>query len=212
MRLLKIIAATIILYTLIPLHAHALSAIGVFTSAPANIFPLLDRNARLDMYDYFKGGFDTPTANTLKGESRITALTPMSVKINMTPSSECEIVLLPTTPGDTILAVINTILTPVPDSHITFYDRDWNELPAKKIISQPALKDWLNQSGKKNIATVTSMIPFILTSYSYDPDKQTLTMTDNTGKFLSEDVYTLVKPYLLNEITYLWTGKKFNRQ
>lgn len=212
MHLLKIIAATIILSVLSPLHAHALSAIGAFTSAPADIFPLLDRNARLDMYDYFKGGFDTPTANTLKGESRISTLTPMSVKIAMTPSSECELVLIPTSSGDTIVALINTILTPVPDSHINFYDREWNELPSKKIISLPTLRDWMSQAGKKNMDTVTSMIPFILTSYSYDPEKQTLTMTDNTGKFLSEDIYAIVKPYLLNEITYIWNGKKFNRQ
>ena len=36
------------------------TAADAFTSAPQNIFPLLDRNTRLDMVDYVKSGLSTP--------------------------------------------------------------------------------------------------------------------------------------------------------
>lgn len=195
-----------------PHTAHGLSAAGVFTSAPSEIFPLLDRNARLDMYDYFTGGFENSTANALKGESRITAMSPMSMSIDMTPASTCEISLLPTVGGDTIVALITTVMTPVPDSHIKFYDRKWSELAVKKYISLPDLDDWLTNAGKKAFATVTETIPFMLTSFAYNPENRSLTLTDNTGKFLSEEDYETMKPYLREKITYVWNGKKFNRE
>ena len=52
-------------------------------------------------------------------------------------------------------------------------------------------------------------MPFLLISYDYDPATRTLTMTNNTGTFLSEEVYEIVKPYLLENLRYRWNGKKF---
>ena len=56
------------------------------------------------------------------------------------------------------------------------------------------------------------MVPFLLISYSYNPATLTLTLTNNTRSFLSEDVYSIVEPYLKTEILYKWNGKKFARQ
>ncbi len=212
MRILKLFTIITLAIAVMPHTAYGLSAAGVFTSAPSEIFPLLDRNARLDMYDYFTGGFENSTANSLKGESRITAMSPMAMSIDMTPASTCEISLLPTAGGDTIVALITTVRTPVPDSHINFYDRKWTELSVKKYISLPNLNDWLTNTGNKAFATVAETIPFLLTSFTYNPDTKCLTLTDHTGEFLSEDDYEIVKPYLREKITYVWNGKKFNRE
>ena len=53
-----------------------LTAADAFTSAPQNVFPLLDRNTRLDMVDYVKSGLSTPSQNSLQGRSAFTELTP----------------------------------------------------------------------------------------------------------------------------------------
>ena len=58
---------------------------------------------------------------------------------------------------------------------------------------------------------VEGLVPFLLVSYSYDPASATLTMTNNTGAFLSADVYELVSPCLKETVTYRWDGKKFVR-
>ena len=62
----------------------AQSAADLFTSAPQKIFPLLDRNTRLDMVDYFKNGMATPSQNQLDGRSAITEMTPESITVKMT--------------------------------------------------------------------------------------------------------------------------------
>ena len=68
-----------------------LTAAGAFADAPAPLFPLLDKNARLDMIDYFNSGSATPTQNALQGKSRVTALTPDDIKIAMTDASSYQI-------------------------------------------------------------------------------------------------------------------------
>ena len=74
------------------------------------------------------------------------------------------------------------------------------------------LKDWLTPEGRKNIDEVESLVPFLLISYEYNPDNRTLTLTNNTAQFLSDDIYTIVSPFLLPAITYRWDGKKFVQQ
>lgn len=60
-----------------------LTAADAFTSAPQNIFPLLDRNTRLDMVDYVKSGLSTPSQNSLQGRSAITEISPESLTVKM---------------------------------------------------------------------------------------------------------------------------------
>lgn len=51
-----------------------LTASQAFVEAPRSVLPLLDRNARLDMLDYFNGGLTTKTSNKLNGSSAVTAV------------------------------------------------------------------------------------------------------------------------------------------
>ena len=76
------------------LTMSAQSAADLFTSAPQKIFPLLDRNTRLDMVDYFKNGMATPSQNQLDGRSAITEMTPESITVKMTDSSAIQLVEL----------------------------------------------------------------------------------------------------------------------
>ncbi len=55
-------------------------------------------------------------------------------------------------------------------------------------------------------------MPFLLISYSYDPSTQLLTLTNNTRRFLTDDVYDMVSADLLTALTYRWDGKKFVKQ
>ena len=53
----KVIVIALITACVLPLKSHArLTAAEAFASAPQSVFPLLDKNARLDMIDYFNSG------------------------------------------------------------------------------------------------------------------------------------------------------------
>lgn len=191
-----------------PVMMARLTAAGAFADAPASMFPLLDRNTRLDMIDYFNSGSTTESQNAMQGKSRVTSLTPDDIKVDMTDASSYQISLLPSG-NDTIIAVIQTIATPAHDSHINFYNRSWQELK-NGCFTPPAMDDWLSESGKKNDGEVAAMVPFMLAEYVYDPATSTLSLTNNLKEFLSPDVYQLVSDYLRPSLTYRWDGKRMN--
>lgn len=186
-----------------------LTASKAFVEAPRNVIPLLDRNARLDMLDYFNSGLTNKTSNKLNGTSAITAVDPMQVAVQMTDASTCHIALLPAQ-SDTLIAVISTVNTPAPDSKMTVYSSGFARDLTASAFAKPTLKEWITDPSM--LSTVEAMVPFLLISYSYNPDSATLTLTNNTQKFLSDDVYAIVEPYLKKSIVYKWTGKKFAKQ
>lgn len=187
----------------------ARDAAEAFAQAPASVFPLLDRNTRLDMIDYYRSGLATPSLNGLDGHSAITELTPASLSVKLTDSSSAQVALLKAG-GDSIIAVISTVATPGLDSTISFYTIEWKPLPASRYFAKPGWKEWLNPGG--DLSTVTAMAPFMLASYFYDPAAMTLTLTNNLGKFLDEDAYSIVSPELQGTLVYAWTGGKFARK
>ncbi|MCI9607321.1 MAG: DUF3256 family protein [Muribaculaceae bacterium] len=186
-----------------------LTARQAFTEAPQSVFPLLNLDARLDMIDYFESGMANTSKNAMEGQSRITAMTPDKVSISMSEASDYELCLLPTADGDTAIVVIATVATPAPDSRMSVYSKDWGKNLTSGAFSKPVLSDWLSEEGKERAAEVEGLVPFLLISYSYDPASGVLTLTNNTGRFLSSDIYEIVKPCLKGSITYKWNGKQF---
>lgn len=205
----KVIVIALITACVLPLKSHArLTAAEAFASAPQSVFPLLDKNARLDMIDYFNSGSSTSSRNKLDGTSRIVNLTDDDAKIDMTDASSYQLSIIPAG-NDSIISVISTVATPAHDSHITFYDRTWKKLP-DGMFKAPEIKEWLTPDARKNPSMVTSMIPFMLAEYVYNPADKSLTLTNNLKEFMSPDTESMIAPYLLPSLVYVWDGKKFN--
>ncbi len=187
------------------------SAADLFTSAPQNVFPLLDQNTRLDMVDYYKNGMSTPSQNSLDGRSLITEMTPASLTVKMTDSSAMQIMELKGSKG-TVVALISTVATPGLDSNIKFFDSDWKPLPTESYFVKPGWKEWLTDSGRQNQDEVTMQVPFMLASYRIDPESGTLTLTNNLSHFLDKALYDDLSSYLRPQLVYLWNGKNYTLQ
>lgn len=183
------------------------TAAGAFQNAPATIFPMLDRNARLDMIDYFNSGSSTPTRNQLNGRSRITAMDSDAVTIEMTDASVYRIVLLPRKQQtDTLFALIRTVILPAHDSDMMFYDSQWRPLSDNKAFVAPVMADWLLPEADKEL--VAGTVPFMLAEYSYDVASSTLTVDNRLADFLSADDWEKVGPMLRQRIEYVWNPSK----
>ncbi len=185
-----------------------LTASEAFSTAPNSVFPLLDSSTRMDMIDYFNSGMSNTSTNNLKGQSAVTALSDKSLSVKMTDSSTAQIVVLDGNSGQ-IVAVISTVASPGLDSSIAFFDADWKALPDGDFFAKPRLDDWLTDEGKANKADVEMQVPFMLASYNYDPATGKLLLVNNLNRFLDEDIYDIVSPYLRPTLSYTWTGKKF---
>lgn len=203
-----------------PAYAQ-LTASTAFANAPTSVLPLLGRNARLDMIDYFNSGSTTPTKNSMQGLSRITELTDLSLSATLTAASECQIALLPLR-GDTAILLIETVLTPAPDSRVAIYDRRWQPL-ARQAFANPTVADWFDKDGAKaadggklskaeaaeQSAAAADMLPFILASAHYSPDDLTLTFSHQMASYLADGDYARVAPYLRPALAYRWATDRF---
>lgn len=183
-----------------------LTASGAFTSAPAEVFPLLDKNTRMDMIDYFNSGLKTPSANRMDGRSVVTELTPASLCVKLSEASSAQLALL-TAGKDTVIAVVSTVAAPGLDSTVKFYDSSWRQLEGKKYFTAPTWRDWMVKGH--DVSEVTAYTPFMLASYYIDTANGTLTATNNLSTFLDEDIYSMVEAALNRSLTYRWNGKSF---
>lgn len=185
-----------------------LTASGAFVSAPNAVFPLLDRNTRLDMIDFFNSGSSSPSRNALYGSSRILSLSPKRMEIEMTSASKAEIMVLKAG-NDSVIALVSTVMTPTPDSKINFYLSDWVTDITGKMFTSPQLDDWLTESGRKNRDMVEAMVPFVLASYSFEPESGNLVLTSHVEEFLTPEVYAELNDYMVKSLTYRLSGGKY---
>lgn len=176
--------------------AGAREARDFFVEAPPQVVPMLETNARLDMIDYFATGLSTPSANTLNGRSRITAISPEAVEVSMSRDATLQMVVVPSG-ADTTIVVIETVLTPVADSSVSLYRAsDWKQLPP---VALPGAKAFLDPAKAKEARGV-EMPSMMFVSCSYIPDSGLFRFTNNTaGYYTSVDTpeaLKLLRPYV----------------
>lgn len=195
------------------LHTHAMANGNekiqqTFVSAPQLVFPTLFDSMKLDMIDYYNSGMDKSSTNLYEGQSRITSIAPQSLTVELSPASHSQIALLPSS-ADTLVMVLHTLLVPGADSQLTIYTSDWSKNITSRHFTQPDFALWLTADGKKHADKVDAMVPFLLVGYEYNPETQTLTLTNNVEQCLSKEAYRDVKDYLLTSLQYKWDGHKF---
>lgn len=168
-----------------------------FTNAPAQAMPLLSKNARLDMLDYYRNGLSTPTVNELKGRSRITGMSPLSIDVQISDSTALQFVLVEPSRNlpDYYIMVIETVSTPVPDSSIRAFDTDWNEMP----VELPDYTAFIPKDKRKQTKTMEEP-PLTFTEIRFGPEQKTFTFRDRSKEgYYTGDTPEILK-YFLHEI------------
>ena len=113
-----------------------------FASEPGNIFPLLTRTGRLDMVDYYNSGKTVAIANNLEGESSLLQLDSAYLKVQTSKNRIVEM-RMRTAGKDTVITVIETVMTPVPDSRLTQWNVHWQRFTSDKLFAMPGIDDFI---------------------------------------------------------------------
>lgn len=168
--------AALIAALALSLPAMGRTAAEFFASAPAEAVPMLTTNARLDMLDYFHSGVDTYTSNMLNGKARVTAEDPAKLTAVLSELSELQVAVLPNR-GDTIVAFIETVATPVRDSGVSFYRAsDWKRLPD---VALPASAEFIQPAKRAEAALDEMPSPFFI-GIDYDPGQELFLIYNNS--------------------------------
>lgn len=162
--------------------AAARTASDFFSQAPDAVLPLLPQSTRLDMLDYFNFGSSKTSANHLGGQSCVTEVSDRVVSYRLSERGSGQLAVVPFG-TDTLLAVVTTLSTPVPDSSIDWYKADWTQIPAPVAI--PKYTDWLTPAGRADEDHAHSMAPFLLISAEFTPDASSLNLTNHASSYVA---------------------------
>lgn len=204
-RLLFIILCGITLFS-----ANSRTIRDFFANEPDDIFMLVPHTARLDMLDYYDSGQKVEMANKLGTNTQLDTLDNSYLKIHTSKSRSVELLMLQYSRRDTIIAVIETVFTPVPDSRLRFFNSNWVELSSiRPLKKMPTLDDFfLPTVNKAKRSELLEKLPFTLLEMTFT-SRNTLVVRHNLDKFLSKEEFTQFKPYLRDRLTYSINGAKF---
>lgn len=168
------------------ISADARTAAEFFIDAPTEASMLFDRTLRMDMLDYYNAGLQRKVSifNNPDG-AVITALSDSSLTISIGDNSTIQFAVIPPKwkeNPDTIIAIIETTATPVPDSSIFFYIPGVGYQGVQTLRGVPVLKDFLGQTDKKTSANA-EMPPFLLATAEYIPSDRHFIFTNTTGQY-----------------------------
>lgn len=183
-------------------YVHIPTVTDLFARAPRSVFPLLDRNTRLDMIDYHNSGLDTPSRNIVGGRSRITAVTNRSLDLSMSAASSYHMALLDAR-GDTVIALVRTVLLPTPDSDLSLYTTGWQTLEATGLI-MPDIDQWLIKGVKGNDPDLINLVPFVTTTITVEGD--TVTLRPSLERRYMPDDSARIAAAMRPAISYKWDG------
>ena len=194
---------------LMPLTGTARTIADFFASEPGNIFPLLTRTNRLDMVDYHKSGQTVAIANNLTGESCLLELDSAYLKVQ---TSESRIVEMRMRPAgkDTVITVIETVMTPVPDSRLSQWNVHWQRFTSDRLFTMPAIDDFIVKKMPQELradlqdAMIFPLIRLTFTGENHD----TIEATHGLEQFLASDEYQRFAAYLKPSLKYRFNGLK----
>lgn len=185
---------------------QARTAADFFVSAPDEVLILIPPATRMDMLDYFNNNLPTASPNVVGGTARVLANQPDLIEMTVGRDSNVKIAVVPEV-RDTLIAVIETVLTPVPDSYVKFYTRNW--YPIKySTPAMPSVMDFVPRELRKDAAkTVMPDVCFVVADYN--PESRTFTMSNTTASYYTDgdrpEGLALMRP----SIEMVFGGRKF---
>lgn len=189
------------------------TASQAFLFMPANVLDLITPAMRLDMIDYLAADTVRQIPNALGGlSSFIRPVNDSYLNVRITPVSTMTFKILPHKKSN-IVAVTYTISDEghAGDSEIAFYDNKMHPLKTAKFIKVAEIDDFFSlPKDKKHLKKeLMALVPFPTVKYTLNPDNQTLTASLTIKQYMPTEDYMKLRPYLKPELTYHWTGSKF---
>jgi len=138
---------TIILYFLFFLTFPAIgqSVEKLFLELPENLIPLLSKQNRFEMIEYYKANQQDSVKNKFGNYAKLELYDSINqhIVVSATKNSLLEIKILNSQDSVKSIAIINTILTPIQHSRISFYNSQWQKLSLDFLI--PKADEWLKK-------------------------------------------------------------------
>jgi hypothetical protein len=181
----------------------------LFGTEPGNIFPLLTSTARLDMVDYYNSGQQVSILNNLEGESRLLELDSAYLKLKSSANKVVEM-RMRTVGKDTVITVIETVMTLVPDSRLTQWNVHWQRFTSDRLFTMPGIDDFIVKKMSPELrADLQDAMIFPLIQLTFKGEKHDIIeATHGLEQFLAPVEYKRFADYFKPSINYRFDGLK----
>ena len=192
--------ALILVLTALCLGLHARTAADFFVDAPQSVIPLLDRNERLDMLDYYRSQLPPKTTDAVGTPVHIDSESESLVTLSSADSAATQLGVI-TQGADTLIVVIETLPISIGDSRVTLYRPGWQPY-SKSPVLEPTLSDWLTKEGNARRKEIEEWLPFMTATATVDPEAGTVTFTRTIDQYFARndqqaaELLPLLKPQL----------------
>ena len=192
---------------LLPLTGLARTVADLFATEPGNIFPLLTRTNRLDMVDYYNSGQMVAVPNNLAGETRLLELDSAYLKVQTSNSRVVEMCMRKVG-KDTVITVIETVMTPVPDSYLSQWNVHWQRYTSDKLFKMPTIDDFIVKKMPSELrADLQDVMIFPLVQLTFTGEnRDTIEATHGLEQFLVPNEYKRFATYLIPTLRYRFNG------
>lgn len=206
---LKIVFAALAMLIAAPVVSARLTAADALSTAPLNVISPLSRETLNNLLQYALNGMTNhKEPNMLHGDAGITQIDSVSATVSTGNSRTLKLFLLPTAKSDTVVVVIETLMTTAgPDSRLSVWDRNWQPLP--KLWSEPKTSQWLAKQGKEERLTFRRNVDFIVAEYDFNPETESLTILNHTDSLLNDEQRQALSGLMFPSLRFLWTPKGF---
>lgn len=192
---------------------HARTVGDFFVAATGDAVHALPQNKRAEMLAYLREAGRVVPAETEYGEeAAMLRATDNYLKVRLSAASELEMLML-TQGRDTVIYMVQTVLTPAPDSRIMAINPQGKILNLDKLFKAPQMKDFVRipRGSKLKTSQVLAAVRFPLISYSIDDSLLTITARHHTEAITPADDYKLIAPCLADSLVYRPAGIRFKK-
>ena len=132
------------------------------------------------------------------------------LKVQTSGSKVVEMRMLTTGTRDTVIVVIETVLTPVPDSKLTLWNSKWQMLRTDRHFKMPSIDDFIVKKMPRELrADLQDAMIFPLIQLTFKGDhREQVEATHGLEQFLAPSEFKRFAPYLKPSITYRMSGTK----
>jgi len=111
---------------------------------------------------------------------------------------------------DTVITVIETVMTPVPDSRLSQWNVHWQRYTSDKLFKMPGIEDFIVRKMPRELkADLRDAMIFPLVQLTFTgEDHDIIVATHGLQQFLVESEYQRFAGYLKPSISYRFNGLK----
>ena len=118
--------------------------------------------------------------------------------------------LMRTAGKDTVITVIETVMTPVPDSRLTQWNVHWQRYVSDRLFAMPAIDDFIVKKMPQELrADLQDAMIFPLIKLTFTGEKHdTIEASHGLEQFLASNEYQRFAAYLKPSLKYRFNGLK----